>query len=62
MLAPDPGPPASFQVSQSCGSRTAAVRAALSGSCSDIQRSLVTVNEAAGTDPIAAAQAAGPPR
>ena len=57
-----PGPPASIQVSQSCGSSTAAVRAAFSGSFSAIQRSLVTVNDAAGTDPIASAQAAAPPR
>ena len=53
--------PANFQVSQSCGRQTAAVRAAFAGSCSASHRSLVTVNEATGTDPTASAQACGPP-
>ena len=53
------GAAASRQVSQSWGRQTAAVRAALSGSCSASQRSLVTVKEATGTTPTASAQACG---
>src|SRR3954447_59185 len=57
--------PRSFQVSQSCGRHTAAVRAAFSGSFSASQRSLVTVNDATGTSPTASAHAfppaSGPP-
>src|SRR5664280_1238589 len=53
--------PASCQVSQSWGRHTAAVRAACSGSCSASQRSLVTVNDATGTEPTRSAQARGPP-
>ena len=49
------------QVSQSWGRHTAVVRAAFSGSCSASQRSLVTVNDATGTNPVASAQACGPP-
>ena len=52
--APPPGPPpASRQVSQSCGSTTRCTRAALAGSFSASQRSLVTVNDIVGTDPVA---------
>ena len=58
--APGP-PPASRQVSQSCGSSTWLTRAACSGSCSASQRSLVTVNDIVGTDPVRAAHSAGPP-
>ena len=53
--------PPSCQVSQSCGSSTAAVRAAFSGSARASQRSLVTVNDAGGTEPTWSAQACGPP-
>src|SRR3954447_4374671 len=53
--------PESFQVSQSCGRQTAAVRAAFSGSWSRSQRSLVTVNDATGTSPTASTQGCGPP-
>ena len=56
ICAREPGPPANIQVNQSCGNSTAEVRAALSGSCWAIQRSLVTVNDAAGTEPIVSAQ------
>ena len=48
-------------VSQSWGRHTAAVRAAFTGSCSASQRSLVTVNDATGTSPVASAQACAPP-
>ena len=51
VVAAAAGLPASRQVSQSCGSSTASVRAALAGSCSASQRSLVTVKEAVGTLP-----------
>ena len=54
-------PPASRQVSQSCGSMTRAVLAAASGSCSASQRSLVTVNDAVGTLPVWLAHCSGPP-
>jgi hypothetical protein len=40
---------------------TAATRAACSGSRSASQRSLVTVNDIVGTDPVRAAHSAGPP-
>src|SRR6478609_8336031 len=53
--------PARRQVSQSWGRATAATRAALSGSASRSQRSLVTVSEATGTLPTASAHACGPP-
>ena len=58
--APGPQPPASCQVSQSCGRQTAAARAIESGSCSASQRSLVTVKDATGTLPAASAQAIRP--
>ena len=51
----------SCQVSQSCGSMTLLVRAALAGSCSAIQRSLVTVKDAVGTLPVRLAHSPGPP-
>ena len=54
-------PPPSRQVSQSCGSSTAATRAALAGSCSASQRSFVTVNDAVGTLPVRCAHHDGPP-
>ena len=47
-------------MSQTCGSATAATRAAFSGSASRSQRSFVTVRDATGTEPIARAQAAAP--
>ncbi len=60
--APGPGPPpASRQVSQSCGSSTRRTRAALAGSFSASQRSLVTVKDIVGTDPVRAAHSAAPP-
>ena len=59
--APRSALPVSCQVSQSCGRHTASVRAALSGSCSASQRSLLTVNAASGTEPTASAHSAGPP-
>src|SRR5690606_5942432 len=46
--------------SQSCGSATAATRAAFSGSASRSQRSLVAVSDATGTEPIASAHACAP--
>ena len=49
------------QVSQSCGSTTRCSRRADSGSRSAIQRSLVTVNDTAGTLPVRRAHSAGPP-
>jgi len=58
---PWPTPLRSRQVSQSCGSSTAAARAALAGSCRASQRSLVTVNEAVGTLPTWLAHHCGPP-
>ena len=54
-------PPASRQVSQSCGSSTRRTRRALSGSFSASQRSLVTVNDIVGTLPVRAAHSAAPP-
>ncbi len=53
--------PARRQVSQSCGRQTAATRSAASGSFSRNQASLVTVNEASGTDPTAFAHVCAPP-
>src|SRR5664280_583267 len=50
-----------LSVRRSWGRHTAAVRAACSGPCSASQRSLVTVNDARGTEPTASAQARGPP-
>jgi hypothetical protein len=48
-----PGPkPRRRQVSQSCGSATAATRAAFSGSASRSQRSFVAVNDATGREPV----------
>src|SRR5699024_2464083 len=51
--------PASCQVSQSCGSATAATRAATAGSLTASQRNLVTVNDGTGTLPIALAHCSG---
>ena len=47
------------QVSQSCGSATAATRAAFSGSWSRSQRSFVIVNDATGTRPVRCASVVG---
>ncbi len=47
-------------MSQSCGRQTAAVRLALSGSCSASHRSFETVNAAKGTLPTACAHASAP--
>ncbi len=55
-----PAAPASFQVSQSWGSATAAVRSAAAGSLRANQRSFVTVKEETGTTPTASAQARSP--
>ncbi len=52
--------PVSRNVSQSCGSMTAAVWRRVSGSQRRNQRSLVTVKAGRGTLPQAAAQAAAP--
>ena len=66
VTAVGPAPPtarpcrSSRQVSQSCGSRRWATRAASAGSCSASQRSLVTVNEALGR-PRLLRPPAGPP-
>ncbi|GMA29111.1 hypothetical protein GCM10025874_23640 [Arenivirga flava] len=48
------------QLSQSCGSATAATRAARSGSASRSQRSFVIVKEPSGTLPLRAASSAAP--
>ena len=56
-----PRPPRSCHVSQSCGNRTCSAALASSGSCSAVQRSLVTVKLATGTLPTACAHASAPP-
>ena len=54
-------PPRAARSASRAGAARARSGRRSSGSCSAIQRSLVTVNEADGTEPIASAHAGGPP-